>query len=129
MPEKKIDKNAGPSLDTDALLGRIAALESQLELLKYSADDLSRKRDKDPTELWKRAKERVAKSKRPKPGKYTWRVTVPGVVYPVTFQSDTDNEAAAIREFETRFGTRFIENNQREEDNHKIERVAESSAA
>lgn len=122
MPEKKVQTEAGP--DTTALLERIAALESQLELVKFASEDLQKKKQADPANLWKEARERVAKSMAPKGGSVTWKVTVPGAFLPVTFSCDTENEQAAIREFETRFGTRFITSSQRDDGNHKIEKVA-----
>lgn len=129
MPERKTaTKEAGPSGEK-ALLERIAALESQLDLLKYTAEDVEKKRRKDPAEVWKNAASRRERSRTPKGGKYTWQVSIPGMAYPVTFQCDTDNEQAAIREFELRFGTRFIINSQGADGNHKIERVQKVPSA
>lgn len=129
MPEKKTQQEAGTSANMEALLERINELEKQLELVRYASESIEKKKKNDPSEMWRTASERVAKNRELGPGKYTWKVTIPGFLMPVLFRSDTDNEQAAIREFETRFGTRFVTNSQREDGNHKIELVERSYSA
>lgn len=110
--------------DPGTLLERISQLEDQIKLLKFAAGSIERSRAADPADCYDRAQEVVRKSMDGSSmGKNTWIVTVPGFVNAVYFNSDAETEPAAIREFETRFGTRFITSNQRESDNHKIERA------
>lgn len=119
------ETEAGSQVDTGALLGRITQLEEQLRLLQFAADGIARAKAHDPMDAQARAEEIVRRSMDDSAwGPNTWIVTIPGFVNPVKFRTHADSEPAAIREFETRFGTRFITNNQREDDNHKIARAS-----
>lgn len=109
-----------PQPDIEALLTKINALEEKLGSLQGPAD----KQQDYYLEQTKRAEKIKDQSLASSfEGDVTWSVTVPGFVSPVWFNSDVANEQAAIREFETRFGTRFVTNAQRDEDNHSIKRV------
>lgn len=105
------------------LRDRIGKLEETILLLQYQADELRKARENDPMEIHRRSMEIIRKSRRDNGGPHVWEVAVPGFANPVTFRSDTDNERAAQREYEIRFGTRFVTSNPKDSQNHKIRKV------
>ena len=126
MPSAK-EKTEQPVDNTAALQAKLqeleAKLDEKLQLLQFLSKQVEQNKRDDFFERQNRAQEIRDKSLVTDFGPVRWRVTVPGVVEPVYFNCDEEREQAAIREFENRFGTDFVTNNQRDEDNHKIERV------
>lgn len=113
----------GELSEVDLLKQEIAHLRESVDLLKFAAGKLKQAQDQDPNTIYERAAKIIGQSRQATNGPYKWRVFIPGFLNPIEFTCDSERKNDAIHEFESRFGTRFITNKQRESDNHRIESV------